>query len=116
MNLAHALDALTAALVVAGVFFAFGGAVGLLRFPDFYSRLHAGGVTDTLAAELIILGLVFQSPDWITGVKLMLIAFFLFFTSPTATHSVAAAARFYGLEPKLGPWRAGDGKDGEAPR
>ncbi len=106
MSVAAALDILSGLLVALGVFFAFGGAIGLLRFPDFYTRLHAGGVTDTLGAELILLGLLLQAPTWIVAVKLVIIGFFLFFTSPTATHATAAAAYGSGLQPLTGRWRA----------
>lgn len=81
------------------------GGIGLLRFPDFYSRLHAGGITDTLTALLIVGGLVLQSGFSLLTLKLLLILLFLLFTTPTATHALARAAWSGGVEP---PPRADD--------
>lgn len=86
-------------LLGGGAFGVIGG-LGLLRFPDFYSRLHAAGMTDTLCALLIVLGLILQSGLSMLTIKLVLILLFLLFTAPTATHAVARAARVDGLEPK----------------
>ncbi len=83
----------SAALVIA--------AFGLVRLPDFYTRLHAGGVTDTFGAELLIIGLAIQSGLTLTTVKLFIIGMFLFFTGPTATHATANAAWVAGLKPRL---------------
>lgn len=86
------------------------GGVGLLRFPDFYSRLHAGGMTDTLAALLIVGGLVLQSGFSLLTLKLLLILLFLLFTTPTATHALARAAWSGGIEPPTAADdRAGEG-------
>ncbi len=73
------------------------GGVGLLRFPHFYSRLHAGGVIDTLAAGLFLAGLAFLFGPTLGSVKLGLIFVFLLFTSPTACHALARAAHVAGL-------------------
>lgn len=75
------------------------GGIGLLRFPDFYSRLHAGGITDTLTALLIVGGLVLQSGFSLVTLKLLLILLFLLFTTPTATHALARAAWSGGIQP-----------------
>ncbi|WP_243396492.1 monovalent cation/H(+) antiporter subunit G [Hyphococcus luteus] len=79
------------------------GAIGIVRFPDFYTRLHAAGVTDTGGAELILIGMLFQAPTWIVAVKILFIGFFLFFTSPVATHAIAHAAWMVGFRPLEGP-------------
>ena len=76
-------------------------AVGLLRLPDFYTRLHAGGVTDTFGAELLIIGMAIQAGFTLLTVKLFIIGLFLFFTGPTATHATANAAWVAGLKPRL---------------
>jgi len=76
-------------------------ALGLLRLPDFYTRLHAGGITDTLGAEMIIIGLAIQSGFTLLTVKLLIIGMFLFFTGPTSTHATANAAWVAGLKPRL---------------
>jgi len=92
----------------AGLFFVLAGTIGVIRLPDFYTRLHAAGMTDTLGAELILLALLFQADNVQMVLKLLLVAFFLFVTSPTATHAVAHAAYRAGLKPLLGPYRAPD--------
>ena len=97
------LDLISAGLLAAGSIFVLIGAFGLIRLPDFYTRLHAAGVTDTLGAELILLGLMFQAGLSLVTVKLILISLFIFFTSPTSTHAVANAARVMGLKPMLVP-------------
>ena len=93
------LDAATWVLLVAGGAFGVIGGIGIVRLPDFYARLHAAGITDTLAAYLIIGGLMLQGGLTLVSVKLALIAFFLFFTSPVATHALANAAFHNGLQP-----------------
>lgn len=85
-------------LLAGGAFGVIGG-LGMVRFPDFYTRLHAAGVTDTLCALLIVLGLVLQSGFSLLTIKLLLILLFLLFTAPTATHALARAAMVDGLEP-----------------
>ena len=97
------LNLISAGLLAAGSIFVLIGALGLIRLPDFYTRLHAAGITDTLGAELILLGLMFQAGLSLVTVKLILISLFIFFTSPTATHAVANAARVIGLKPMLVP-------------
>ena len=91
---------LSDALLVAGTLFAFSGGVGLLRFPDFYARTHAAGITDTAGAGLVLAGLALQA-DWDAGVRLALIFLFMLFTSPTATHALAQSAQRDGLKPAL---------------
>lgn len=106
-DLLHMLQFVTSAILMAGgVFFVIAGAVGVLRLPDFYTRMHAAGMTDTLGAEMVILGLMVQAGFSQTSLKLALIAFLLFLTSPTATHAVVGAAHHAGLKPKLGKYRA----------
>lgn len=75
-----------------GVFFIIVGGIGLLRLPDFYTRLHGAGITDTLGAGLIMLGLMIQGGQTQVTIKLILILIFLWYTSPTATHALARAA------------------------
>lgn len=77
------------------------GGIGIHRFSDFYSRMHAAGITDTLCAMLILLGLGLQAGWSIAAFKLALIFMFLFFTSPTASHALTNAALHSGLKPEL---------------
>ena len=96
--------------IVAGAFFVFAGALGVLRLPDFFTRIHAAGMTDTLGVELILFGLIIQSGFTLLSLKFLLVAFFLFLTSPTATHAIADAAYHAGLKPFLGRYRSPDVK------
>lgn len=115
MILSYAFDAISAALMLTGAVFLLAGALGMLRLPDFYTRMHAAGVTDTLGAELIIIGLMFQSGWSLVTVKLALLGLFVFITSPTATHATANAAYKAGLKPLLVRFRPRDpGQGGDA--
>lgn len=78
--------------LLAGAFFLVTGGVGLIRFPDFFTRLHPAGLTDTMGAGLTLLGLMLQAGFTSTTIKLLLILGFLLLTSPTATHALAQAA------------------------
>ncbi|VAW01551.1 Na(+) H(+) antiporter subunit G [hydrothermal vent metagenome] len=89
-------------LMFGGAVFMLIGASGVLRLPDFYSRIHAAGITDTLATLLLIAGMMLESGFTQTSAKLALVAIFLFLTSPTATHAIANAAHKAGLKPRLG--------------
>jgi multicomponent Na+:H+ antiporter subunit G len=86
------LDLMSWIALLGGVFFIAVGGIGILRLPDFYTRLHAAGITDTLGAGLILLGLMFQGGWTQVTIKLILILGFLWFTSPTATHALVRAA------------------------
>lgn len=92
-----------ASLCLVGAFLAIIGTVGVLRFPDFYTRLHAASVTDTSAALALILGMALMSEHWLVLVKLAVIWLFLLLTGPTSSHAVANAAHTAGLEPLIGP-------------
>lgn len=85
-------------LITGGLFGILGG-IGLLRFPDFYSRLHAAGITDTLCAFLIIVGLMIQAGLALISIKLLLILIFMVFTAPTASHALARAGLAAGDDP-----------------
>lgn len=87
--------------LIAGGFLGVTGALGLFRFPDFYTRLHAASVTDTLCAGLIVLGLALQAGLSLLTVKLVLVLLILAYTSPTAAHALAKAAGHGQLKPVL---------------
>ncbi|MFC1872668.1 monovalent cation/H(+) antiporter subunit G [Chloroflexota bacterium] len=98
-------DILAIIFISAGVFFMTVGVVGLLRLPDFYTRNHAVGATETLGIMLFILGLcIFQGFNLGTA-KLVIILVFVSIANPTATHAILNAALTSGLEPwtKLSP-------------
>jgi multicomponent Na+:H+ antiporter subunit G len=95
------IDIASWVLLVAGGLFCIVGGIGLIRMPDFYTRVHAASVTDTLGAGLILLGLILQAGWTLAAVKLAVIGLLVFFTSPAATHALARAALGRGLEPLL---------------
>ena len=93
------IDILSGALMISGGVLGVIGGMGMHRFPDFYSRQHAAGVTDILCALLILLGLGLQAGLTLAAFKLLLIFIFLFFSSPASSHAVANAAMHTGLKP-----------------
>ena len=95
------VDVLSWLCLLAGGAFCVIGGLGLLRMPDFYTRMHAASVTDTLGAGLLLLGMMLQSGASLVTVKLVMVGLLIFFASPTATHALAKAARARGLEPLL---------------
>jgi len=87
--------------LLVGSFLCISGGVGILRFPDFYTRMHAVGVTETLATGMILIGLMLQNPDGLVVLKLIIILLMTLFISPTASHALAKAAMKNDLKPKL---------------
>jgi multicomponent Na+:H+ antiporter subunit G len=98
----HLIDIVSAGLLAGGAFFSVVGGIGLVRMPDFYTRMHAASVTDTLGAGLILLGLMLQAGLTLVSVKLLMIGLLTLLANPTATHALARAALISGLAPKLG--------------
>ena len=84
-----------------GSFLCVSGGVGLLRFPDFYTRMHAVGVTDTLGAGMILIGLMILSTDFLVFAKLLMILLLTLFIGPTTSHVLVKAAFNNGLAPKV---------------
>lgn len=105
--MAALLDAASWVLLVTGGAFGIIGGIGLLRLPDFFTRVHAASLTDTLCAPLIIAGLMLQADSLVALVKLAFLVVFLFLTTPTATHALAKAALHAGLRPKVAGREAG---------
>ncbi len=100
---------LAAIFIVLGLFFFTGGSLGILRFPDFYSRLHPAGKLDSMGLLMTMTGMaIFTLQDFslaaiLTALKIMLIVVFVFITSPTATHAIVDAGVRAGLEPWTAP-------------
>jgi len=105
------IDISSALCLLLGSFLCLSGGVGIIRFPDFYTRMHGAGVTDTLAASMILIGLMLQNPDAIVILKLVMILLMTLFISPTASHAIAKAAINSGLLPLLDNK---ENKDGES--
>lgn len=95
------IDVLSWICLVAGGVFCVIGAVGMLRMPDFYTRMHAASVIDTLGAGLILLGLLLQAGFTLVAVKLVMVGVLIAHVSPAATHALARAALARGLKPML---------------
>lgn len=108
------LDVLSWISILGGLFFMLVGTIGILRMPDIYTRLHAAGMTDTMGAGLLLLGMAFQTVIsmmhgethyWLVLTRLVLVYIFLLFTSPIATHALARAA----IAGKVEPWTNEEG-------
>ncbi|MEM7165031.1 MAG: monovalent cation/H(+) antiporter subunit G [Planctomycetota bacterium] len=99
------LDIVTMVLLAIGSFFALTGAVGLLRMPDFFSRLHPAGKSDSMAQLCFLMGLLAQAVQghWLDALKLLFISLFLFLTTPVSTHAITQAAHVTGLQPWTAP-------------
>ena len=93
------ISVLSGFFILLGVLALLIGALGLLRLPDVYCRIHAVGMIDTAGASFIILGLAIHEGVSLVTVKLLFIGIFLFFTSPIATHAVAQVAHKSGVVP-----------------
>lgn len=87
-------------LLVGGLFCLVGG-IGLLRMPDFFTRMHAASVTETLGVGLVLFGLLLQAGWTLIAVKLLMVGLLVFFVSPTASHALARAALVRGVKPML---------------
>jgi multicomponent Na+:H+ antiporter subunit G len=104
------MNIIVCVLLFSGLFFLTGGAVGILRFPDFYSRLHPAGKLDTLGSLLAMTAFAifnlhhFSLGALLTSLKILLIVVFICLASPTATHGIVDA----GVRAGLAPWTKGE--------
>lgn len=94
-------DIIAVLMILGGAFFLLVASIGIVRFPDFYTRLHAMGKGDTLGIILILLGLCVYEGFTLNSAKLLLALVFVGLTNPVATHALARAALRYGLKPLL---------------
>lgn len=101
--MAIVLDVISWILLILGSSCVLIGGVGTLRLPDFYSRIHAASLTDTMASILILVGLMLQAGLTLVTLKLFAILIFLLFTGPTASYAIANAALLSGLRPEIMP-------------
>ncbi|MEW6416352.1 MAG: monovalent cation/H(+) antiporter subunit G, partial [Pseudomonadota bacterium] len=95
-------ETLSLVLLLAGAVFFLAGTVGLLRFPDVYTRLHALAKADNLGLGLVVLGLLLRAPGWATGIKLVLVWLLALAASATVGFLIARRARRHGIA----PWRS----------
>ncbi|MFH1982124.1 MAG: monovalent cation/H(+) antiporter subunit G [Pseudomonadota bacterium] len=100
------LNTIVIILLAVGLLFFLAGAIGILRFPDFYSRLHPAGKLDTMGLLMTMSAMAlytlhdFNLNAVLTSLKILLIVVFVFITSPTATHAIVDA----GVRAGLSPW------------
>jgi len=90
---------LTWGLLIFGSVMILIGGIGVLRLPDFFSRSHGAGLTDTIGAGAVLIGLMFESGFSAATVRLVFILLFLWYTSPVAGYALARAALLRGLRP-----------------
>ena len=96
-----AIGVISAILVIAGSFFILVGAIGLVRMPDVFTRMHATSVTETAGAGLLLVGLMLQTGFSLLTLKLFFVLVLIFLTAPVATHALAQAALQAGVDPEL---------------
>ena len=102
---------ISAGLLVGGSGFAIVGGIGICRLPEFFSRMHGAGITDTMGAGMILLGLMIQAGVSLVTFKLITILFFMLVASPSACHALAHSAIAHGLKPELDVPRSNLGPD-----
>jgi len=101
------VDIIVTIILIGGLIFFTGGAIGIIRLPEFYCRLHAAGQLDTMGILWTMAALAlyilddFSIGSIFTSLKIILIVIFLFITSPTATHAIVDA----GVRAGLSPWK-----------
>ncbi|MDK2822329.1 MAG: multicomponent Na+:H+ antiporter subunit [Clostridia bacterium] len=88
-----------------GFFFILVAAIGVMRLPDFYTRLHASGKSETLGMLLSFIGLALYEGMTLTSIKLMFIVLFILLANPIGTHIICREAYRCGLKPWM---RKGD--------
>ena len=95
------VDIIAGLLLAGGLFFHGVAALGVVRMPDFYTRLHAVSKAETAGVVFTVAGLIVVAGISLTGLKLLFVAVFLFAANPTSTHAIARAALRTGQK----PWR-----------
>ena len=107
------MDIIVTIILIGGLFFFTGGTVGIIRFPDFYSRIHPAGKMDTMGVLWTMAAIAlytlndFSIGSVLTSLKIILIVSFVFITSPTATHAILDAGVMAGLS----PWTKGGAEE-----
>jgi multicomponent Na+:H+ antiporter subunit G len=112
MNIA--IEVLSWFCISLGSFFVVCGALGILRMPDIYTRLHSASVIDTTGAGFLILGMILQAGWSLVTIKLIFVLAIFFFTLPVAAHALARAALHEGIKPELKEDRTGMLSSGKA--
>lgn len=105
------IDIASGILIALGCFFIVAGAIGMLRLPDIYTRVHGASVIDTAGAGFLLTGLMLQAGVSLVSVKLLFVLAIFFFTLPVAAHALAQAALHEGVKPLLSEDRTGSAGD-----
>lgn len=85
--------------MITGFFFVAVAVLGVLRLPDFYTRLHASGKSETLGLMLTLMGLAIYNGLTLVSFKILLVSLFILLGNPIGTHAIARAAYYSGLKP-----------------
>ena len=99
--MSSAINFISLACVIVGAITIIIGLVGVFRMPDFFTKLHAASIIDTMGTMLILVGLMLYSGFNLVSVKLLLILIFILITTPAAAHALAKSAIHGGLKPAL---------------
>jgi len=99
--MSNIINIISAVFVMSGVIAILIGLLGVFRMPDFFTKLHAASIIDTMGTMLIVVGLMLFSGFNLISVKLLLILIFILITTPAAAHALAKSALHGGLKPKL---------------
>ena len=103
-----ALNVLSGAMIMAGAFFILVGAIGIIRMPDVFTRMHAASVMETAGAGFLLIGLMIQAGPTLLALKLAFVLALFLLTAPVAAHALAQAALSAGPEPQLSEDRRDD--------
>jgi multicomponent Na+:H+ antiporter subunit G len=95
------VDIVSWLLIIAGSFFTVVGALGLLRMPDVFTRMHAASVIDTLGVGFLIFGMILQVGLSLVTLKLLILLALFFFTAPVVTHALARVCLHERIDPLL---------------
>lgn len=101
------LEVMSWASILAGSFFVLVGALGLLRMPDVFTRMHAASVIETVGVGFLIVGMCLQAELGLVTLKLLMLAALFVFTGPVVTHALAQACLHEQIEPQLAEDRRG---------
>lgn len=96
-----AIDLASWALILLGSFFTIVGAVGMVRMPEIFTRMHAASVIDTLGVGLLIAGMVLQAGFSLVTLKLIILLALFVAVGPIVTHALAQACLHEGIKPVL---------------
>ncbi|MCB1527965.1 MAG: monovalent cation/H(+) antiporter subunit G [Hyphomicrobiaceae bacterium] len=102
-------------LILLGSFFIVVGAIGIVRMPDVFARMHAASVVDTTGLGFLVVGLMLQSDSILVALKLFFILLLFFYVSPVVSHALAQAALSANIEPRLADDRRNDGAHASTP-